>query len=311
MQHIIKPLFNLSDADEKYNFTTSVQGRRPHRPDYTKYYEVIKKMAKIQKAKLQLKCEVKINIPDNQYALTYNYFIDFDKFNRQQDIPKHYFEKVSPDKTIFISHRWVEPDNPDPDRSQFLKVKDHLSDNVNKTIWFDYSCMPQKPRSTSEEITFTSQLHTLDDLLACCPMICFFDKSYTERSWCVAELIMSSNMLGFKIGDTQASRSNFDLFIWPLLIALNFEDVGLSFVRRLIDIFIDETKVTNNGDKELIKNILFKYMCNYKPIFLDRLSALESMADKGEFLVLGNYKEEVGLLFLDLVRYSNVIIEET
>src|ERR1700730_1303325 len=48
----------------------------------------------------------------------------------------------------FISHRWQALSHPDPNGEQLAQLKQGLPDDA--LIWYDYSCLPQEPRTPSE-----------------------------------------------------------------------------------------------------------------------------------------------------------------
>ena len=50
------------------------------------------------------------------------------------------------EKMMSVSHRWMQPDEPDPDGEQFKAIKSFLNSPAGKKIeliWLDSACMPQ------------------------------------------------------------------------------------------------------------------------------------------------------------------------
>jgi len=202
-------------------------------------------------------------------ALNRQYFIDNLKFNRCQDIPQKYFVKVDP-TTIFISHRWVTPNDPDPSGDQFnlIKMDSSLINDWRKdlTVWYDFSCMPQQPRSQDDTILFKRQLYSLNDLIAQTESMSIRSGDYFNRSWCVAELII----MAYDSPDKFQVNSDFNqeqritimdgkaLRNLGLLLMLSnlSHDKKVTFVNKVIQKLIEKTKVTNGSDKEIITDIL-------------------------------------------------------
>jgi hypothetical protein len=97
---------------------------------------------------------------------------------------------VHVDEIGSVSHRWLEPDEPDPDGAQLLAIKSFLSKpeaQKIKLIWIDAQCMPQdKPKgSRNEEDTaaFKRMLAQVNMLYLGTTVLILLDLSYVSRFW--------------------------------------------------------------------------------------------------------------------------------
>lgn len=131
---------------------------------------------------------------DNDFiSLSHEYFRDFDHFDRCQDIPNRYHEHLDTiDRRIwFISHRWESLSHPDPDRQQFQAVQNLIEQEDIQGIWYDYSCMPQEPMTTSELETFRNSLRDLNALIASANFASIVTDDYETRAWCYYEMMIA------------------------------------------------------------------------------------------------------------------------
>ncbi|OOF92525.1 hypothetical protein ASPCADRAFT_8800 [Aspergillus carbonarius ITEM 5010] len=118
-----------------------------------------------------------------------------------QDEPKR--------KLYFISHRWLDPVHPDPEGTQLQRVQqlpprralvpdasnsgtseDDLASNV--LLFYDYSSLPQEPRTADESETFKLGIMGLNDILSYMRVVILDDEEYMSRSWCLMEYFISS-----------------------------------------------------------------------------------------------------------------------
>jgi hypothetical protein len=125
-------------------------------------------------------------------GLTRQYFIDFDSFTRCQDVPDRYLSLVSSGPVCFISHRWESLSHPDPKGNQFQIVKDFIRDNEPELIWYDFSCMPQQPRTAAQETAFRDSLRDLNSLVMMSQFVSIITEDYISRAWCYYEWIVST-----------------------------------------------------------------------------------------------------------------------
>ena len=66
---------------------------------------------------------------------------------------------------VFVSHRWVTTDHPDPNSEQLAELRGRLEtirldreESSPYLIFYDYCSMPQRPRSSAEELEFRSSI---------------------------------------------------------------------------------------------------------------------------------------------------------
>ena len=58
-----------------------------------------------------------------------------------------------------VSHRWMEPHDPDADGTQLAAIKAHLDAHPNiKYVWYDAWCLPQGDRTADELVEFKRML---------------------------------------------------------------------------------------------------------------------------------------------------------
>lgn len=103
-------------------------------------------------------------------------------------------------KILLVSHRWETIEQPDPYNLQFSEVLNFLNNsNQYKFLFYDYSCLPQKPRSLNEQALFKSMLKEMDVLYLSCKVLVLNRASsdYHTRGWCFFEWSLSvGNQVG-------------------------------------------------------------------------------------------------------------------
>lgn len=125
-------------------------------------------------------------------------------------------------KLYFISHRWLTPVHPDPEGTQLRRVQnlpprpelssagavgsssrmptmpehagysrqhDPASDVL---IFYDFSSLPQEPRTADESEIFKLGIVGLNDILSYMRIVILDDQDYMSRSWCLMEYFISS-----------------------------------------------------------------------------------------------------------------------
>jgi hypothetical protein len=95
----------------------------------------------------------------------------------------------SPGVRIFISHRWQTPSHPDDDGTVRTEILTHLGDDA--LIWYDYSCLPQSPRTPAEQAAFINGLNRIP-LIICSSWFYVVGrklKEYSHRAWCQFEVL--------------------------------------------------------------------------------------------------------------------------
>lgn len=89
----------------------------------------------------------------------------------------------------FISHRWSSPIEPDPHGEHLAQIKAEFSDG--DLIWYDYSCIPQEPRTEAENRLFASVIDSIPTLISKSwfTVIGQNIESYAGRTWCQFESV--------------------------------------------------------------------------------------------------------------------------
>ncbi|OJJ76711.1 hypothetical protein ASPBRDRAFT_27133 [Aspergillus brasiliensis CBS 101740] len=132
-------------------------------------------------------------------------------------------------KLYFISHRWLDPVHPDPKGTQLRRVQhlpphppvapldpgsspaddagstSNISDQPGNTdgsaqndpasevlIFYDFSSLPQEPRTDDEKGTFKMGINGLNDILSYMRIVILDDEEYMSRSWCLMEYFIGS-----------------------------------------------------------------------------------------------------------------------
>ncbi|PYI05118.1 hypothetical protein BO78DRAFT_387993 [Aspergillus sclerotiicarbonarius CBS 121057] len=132
-------------------------------------------------------------------------------------------------KLYFISHRWLNPDHPDPEGTQLQRVQrlpsprpseplgpdpssaddlgssSHMPTAPEASDWkaqhdpasdvlifYDFSSLPQEPRTADESETFKLGIRGLNDILSYMRVVILDDQDYMSRSWCLMEYFISS-----------------------------------------------------------------------------------------------------------------------
>lgn len=141
--------------------------------------------------------------------------LTWDSFKRYQDIaPREYVELspgntervLSAHKVLCVSHRWVTPRHPDPDHVQLrelqrrLKSLSDLDAHDDYLVFYDYSSMPQHPRTADEEKGFQDGIRWLDTLFRTADKVLVLNEGYTDyknRAWCFFEAMISHGNMYF------------------------------------------------------------------------------------------------------------------
>jgi len=92
--------------------------------------------------------------------------------------------------TLAVSHRWMQPDDPDPDGEQLKALKSFLNSPNGKKIervWIDSACMPQDhpkgSRSAEDTAAFKRMLKEVNRLYLGTTVLILLDLSYVSRFW--------------------------------------------------------------------------------------------------------------------------------
>ncbi|KAF9991906.1 hypothetical protein BGZ79_003761, partial [Entomortierella chlamydospora] len=88
---------------------------------------------------------------------------------------------------LFISHFWRTPKHPDPDGIDLSLLQNDLRDQGLSYIWVDYSCLPQTPRSVTEDYYFKTMLRRIPALVQDCAFAWRFPE-FRPRAWVLYEV---------------------------------------------------------------------------------------------------------------------------
>lgn len=221
------------------------------------------------------------NTNTDHVCLSYDYFLDHDKFHRKQDINPKYLIHSAPTMTIFLSHRWSTPDDPDPEHSQFILVKKEVLKRSKLCgYWYDYSCMPQKPRSDDDELVFKKHLYTLNDLVLNSDTWVISSDDYMQRSWCVSEYLMAGDLRNLNESNSKITE---DFIIFGAIIAILNEGKGVALLTKIITLILGRTAVTNGGDKDIILRILISFYQKSNLKLSNKLRHMIELIKSGKF----------------------------
>jgi hypothetical protein len=184
----------------------------------------------------------KLDLRTPYRALTPQYFLDFNELQRCQDIPDRYFRLVSPATTIFVSHRWASLSHPDPDGTQFQTIQRFLQKHPSKLLWYDFSCLPQPPLTTSDRSLFRDSVRELNSLIIVTEFLCILTEDYINRAWCFYEWAISR------------------LFAGGLRVQIHPADIPADFDSIVVDMVVEgkfpNLAVTKNEDMADIDELL-------------------------------------------------------
>ena len=114
-----------------------------------------------------------------------------------------------------VSHRWETSNEPDSQGVQLAAIQTHLRAHPNITlVWFDFSCLPQQPRSEAESKEFVAQLPHVGLLFLGVSVLILLDMSYMSRFWTQLEAWLS--MQDANSGITTASEAQRRYTVVPM-----------------------------------------------------------------------------------------------
>ena len=116
-------------------------------------------------------------------------------WNQKKGLPKRH-------RLVFVSHRWIAPDHPDPDGNQLRELQERLGGTAGKgdLVFYDYCSLLQRPRTPDEDAEFHRDLGALEDLSKAADKVIILSEGYTDyknRSWCFFEAIVSGANVHF------------------------------------------------------------------------------------------------------------------
>ena len=108
---------------------------------------------------------------------------------------------------VLLSYKWETKDNPDVSGKTLQFVQQYLEQNPSVDGCFiDFMCLPQSPRSESQDKIFKSCLQSMNVWYATYPVIvCNTDERYFNSSWCICE-----NMLAHQSQNSIYTSGNLD-----------------------------------------------------------------------------------------------------
>jgi hypothetical protein len=108
---------------------------------------------------------------------------------------------------VYVSHRWIAQDHPDPDGGQLRELQSRLGELLRQEpalgdwlVFLDYASLPQKPRSADDDAVFRRGLGILGTLLVCAGRVVVLSDGYADylnRSWCFFEAVVGQRKLRF------------------------------------------------------------------------------------------------------------------
>lgn len=98
--------------------------------------------------------------------------------------------------TIAVSHRWLQPEHPDPDRVQFdelISLSGALGLHDNQAFLIDYCSLPQQPRKPADESWFRDNLSGFQSQFKYATLVLNAGSAdYSRRAWCMLELMLAA-----------------------------------------------------------------------------------------------------------------------
>jgi len=103
---------------------------------------------------------------------------------------------------VFLSHRWLSPEHPDPDGAHLQTVIQRLervnaaTDGAEREVylWIDYCCLPQRrggrPLTDEDQERLRAGLVHLPEIVKSCDLMILESPDYVKRVWCYTELFV-------------------------------------------------------------------------------------------------------------------------
>lgn len=135
-------------------------------------------------------------------------------------------------KLVFISHRWIAPEHPDPTGEQLRDLQQRLNllldqdkDLEASAVFYDYCSMPQRPRTPQEDVLFYGDIASLRALSLLAYKIIILSEGYSDyknRAWCFFEAMISQNNVHFFDDQTHIKH---DLYFLDFLMSTDYQQV--------------------------------------------------------------------------------------
>lgn len=182
-----------------------------------------------------------------------------------------------PYRLVFVSHRWITPEHPDPRGEQLLELQQRLTalpmqDGTSGPIvvFYDYCSLPQRPRTTEEESGFYRDLASLESLSRLADQFIILSEGYGDyknRAWCFFEVITARSNVRFFDDQTHIKE---DLDFREFLMTEDFPQItsyDLSYKTNateaeiIVAVFqhLRACRVTHPDDARLIKDQLIAH----------------------------------------------------
>jgi len=171
---------------------------------------------------------------------------------------------------IFISHRWISPNHPDPSGEQLHEVQNRMRalHNHDALVFYDYCSMLQRPRTASEDLIFYRDIDSLTSLLRSVDIVIILSEGYTDyknRAWCFFEAIGSEGRVQYF--DDQGDIRRDLAFLGGLLYEKQFTSWDFSYKTDLIEAEIivaalqhlNHCNVTHADDFPRIKSQMIRF----------------------------------------------------
>mmetsp|Transcript_20026 Transcript_20026/g.40664 ORF Transcript_20026/g.40664 Transcript_20026/m.40664 type:complete len:517 (-) Transcript_20026:44-1594(-) len=95
-------------------------------------------------------------------------------------------------ETLVVSHRWEQPDSPDPSGAQVTEIRAYLRAHPGiKFVWYDFWCMAQGKRTDAEKAEFKAMLKQINILYLGATVLILLELSYISRFWTQFEAWLS------------------------------------------------------------------------------------------------------------------------
>ncbi len=102
---------------------------------------------------------------------------------------------------MFVSHRWITPEHPDPAGAQLRELRRRLAvlaarnpSFAEALVFYDYCSIVQKPHTAAERADFERDLRSLVALCRSAAKVLVLSEGYAAykyRAWCFLELVIS------------------------------------------------------------------------------------------------------------------------
>ena len=97
-------------------------------------------------------------------------------------------------KCLFVSHRWLSKDHPDPEGVQLQAVRNYLSvcvqDVEDWVVFYDYSSLRQNPQTPAQVEQRRRELESMTHIILKSQVLVLQTADYYERAWCFSESIL-------------------------------------------------------------------------------------------------------------------------